>query len=85
MAAISFYATGKFQKSVAGKTDPNITQYFVSTAVTQVTEALNHPTIVKKHIHFPHLRDERDIVKARFVLPFLSFKTRPFTKRSFFT
>ena len=65
MAALAFYATGKFQKSVIGKNDPSITQYFVSTAVMQVSEAMNHPAIVKKYIHFPHLRQERDIIKAR--------------------
>lgn len=64
MAALSFYASGKYQKSVGGKTDPSITQYFVSTAVMQVTEAMNHPSIVKKYIHFPHLRNERDIIKT---------------------
>ncbi|XP_030026550.2 putative nuclease HARBI1 [Manduca sexta] len=70
MAALSFYATGKYQKSIGGKTDPNITQYFVSTAVMQVTEAMNHPTIVKKYIHFPHLRNERDNIKARFYMKY---------------
>lgn len=63
MATLAFYATGKYQKWIGGKTDPSITQYFVSTAVLQVTEAMNHPTIVKKYIHFPHLRNEREIVK----------------------
>lgn len=67
MAALSFYATGKYQKSISGRSDPNITQYFVSTAVVQVTEAMNHPTIVKKYIHFPHLRNEREVVKNGFV------------------
>ncbi|XP_068622553.1 putative nuclease HARBI1 [Battus philenor] len=70
MAALSFYATGKYQKSVGGKTDPSITQYFVSTAVMQVTEAMNHPAIVKKYIHFPHLRNERDIIKASFYMKY---------------
>lgn len=65
MAALAFYATGKYQKSIGGKSDPSITQYFVGTAVLQVTEAMNHPSIVKKYIHFPHLRQERDIIKAR--------------------
>lgn len=63
MAALSFYATGKYQKSIGGRSDPGITQYFVSTAVIQVTEAINHPSIVKKYIHFPHLRNERELVK----------------------
>lgn len=52
---------------MGGKVDPNITQYFVSVAVMQVAEAMNHPTIVKKYIHFPHLKEERDIVKAKWV------------------
>lgn len=70
LAALSFYATGKYQKSIGGRSDPHITQYFVSTAVMQVTEAMNHPSIVKKYIHFPHLRGERDIIKARFYMKY---------------
>lgn len=70
MATLAFYATGKYQKWIGGKTDPSITQYFVSTAVLQVTEAMNHPTIVKKYIHFPHLRNEREIVKNGFYMKY---------------
>ncbi|XP_038221324.1 putative nuclease HARBI1 [Zerene cesonia] len=70
LATLSFYATGKYQKSIAGKTDPSVTQYFVASAVTQVTEAMNHPTIVKKYIHFPHLRNERDVIKSRFYMKY---------------
>ncbi|KPJ04473.1 Putative nuclease HARBI1 [Papilio xuthus] len=70
MAALTFFASGKYQKSLAGKTDPSITQYFVSTAVMQVTEAMNHPSIVKKYIHFPHLRNERDIIKTSFYMKY---------------
>ncbi|XP_061719638.1 putative nuclease HARBI1 [Cydia pomonella] len=70
MAALAFFATGKYQKSIHGKTDPNITQYFVLSAVTQVTEALNNPALVKKYIHFPHLRVERDNLKARFYMKY---------------
>ncbi|XP_045775517.1 putative nuclease HARBI1 [Maniola jurtina] len=70
LAALSFYATGKYQKSIGGKTDPSITQYFVSTAVSQVTEAMNDPTIVKKYIHFPHLRSEREVIKNGFYMKY---------------
>lgn len=59
-----------------GKSEPSATQYFVSMAVLQVTEALNHPSIVKKHIHFPHLKNERDIVKARYVQFVFIFRFR---------
>ncbi|XP_053611306.1 putative nuclease HARBI1 [Plodia interpunctella] len=68
LATLSFYASGKFQKTIGGKSDPAITQYFVGTAIQQVTEAMNHPTIVKKYMHFPHLRNERDVVKTRFYI-----------------
>ncbi|CAK1542386.1 unnamed protein product [Leptosia nina] len=70
LATLSFYATGKYQKSLAGKTDPNVTQYFFMTAVSQVTEAINHPSIVKRYIHFPHLRNERDLIKSRFYMKY---------------
>ncbi|VVC91250.1 putative nuclease HARBI1 [Leptidea sinapis] len=70
LATLSFYATGKYQKSIGGKTDPSTTQYFVSTAVAQVTEAMNHTSIVKKYIHFPHLRAERDLIKSRFLFKY---------------
>uniref|UniRef100_A0A2A4JV88 DDE Tnp4 domain-containing protein n=1 Tax=Heliothis virescens TaxID=7102 RepID=A0A2A4JV88_HELVI len=70
LAALAFYASGKYQKTIGGRGDPSATQYFVSTAVLQVTEAMNHPTIVKKYIHFPHLRQERDIIKAKFYMKY---------------
>ncbi|RVE42584.1 hypothetical protein evm_012753 [Chilo suppressalis] len=70
LAALSFYASGKFQKSIGGRSDPSLTQYFVGSAVQQVTEAINHPSIVKKYIHFPHLRNERDMVKTRFYMKY---------------
>lgn len=70
LAALSFYASGKFQKSIGGRSDPSLTQYFVGSAVQQVTEAINHPSIVKKYIHFPHLRNERDIIKTRFYMKY---------------
>ncbi|KAI5631290.1 DDE superfamily endonuclease domain-containing protein [Phthorimaea operculella] len=65
LAALAYFATGKYQKTIGGKSDPAISSYFVSASVMQVTQALNHPTIVKKYIHFPHLREERDVIKAR--------------------
>ncbi|KAL4709478.1 hypothetical protein ACJJTC_012815 [Scirpophaga incertulas] len=70
LAALSFYASGKFQKTMGGKSDPTVTQYFVGSAVQQVTEAINHPSIVKKYIHFPHLRNERDMIKTRFYMKY---------------
>lgn len=70
LAALAFYASGKYQKTIGGRGDPSITQYFVGTAVLQVTEAMNHPSIVKKYIHFPHLRQERDIIKAKFYMKY---------------
>lgn len=71
LAALSFYATGKYQKSIGGRSDPSITQYFVATAVMQVTEAMNDPSIIKKYIHFPHLRNEREVIKNGYFLLFL--------------
>ncbi|XP_041980757.1 putative nuclease HARBI1 [Aricia agestis] len=70
MAALSFYATGKYLKPLGKKADPSITQYFVSTSVAKVTEALNDVSIVKKYIHFPHLKNERDIIKTRFYMKY---------------
>ncbi|OWR53452.1 putative nuclease HARBI1 like protein [Danaus plexippus plexippus] len=70
LAALSFYATGKYQKSIGGRSDPSITQYFVATAVMQVTEAMNDPSIIKKYIHFPHLRNEREVIKNGFYMKY---------------
>lgn len=68
LATLSFYATGKYQRTA--KMDSSINQYFATTAVKQVTEALNDPAIVKKYIHFPHLRNERDVIKTRFYMKY---------------
>ncbi|KAJ2938479.1 hypothetical protein O0L34_g12924 [Tuta absoluta] len=70
LAALTYFATGKCQKSIGGKSDPAISSYFVSASVMQVTQAMNHPTIVKKYIHFPHLREERDVIKARYYMKY---------------
>ncbi|XP_041983180.1 putative nuclease HARBI1 [Aricia agestis] len=43
-----------------------LSQSSVSKAITDVTMALNHPSILRKHIHFPQTRQERQRIVNRF-------------------
>ncbi|CAH0716343.1 unnamed protein product, partial [Brenthis ino] len=64
LCALSFYATGSYQRLVGmGK---HLGQTSVSKCVTQVTEALNDPSITNTFIKFPTSRTERDAIKQKF-------------------
>ncbi|CAH0717790.1 unnamed protein product, partial [Brenthis ino] len=57
------YATGSYQRLVGmGK---HLGQTSVSKCVTQVTEALNDPSITDTFIKFPTSRTERDAIKQK--------------------
>ncbi|CAH0718114.1 unnamed protein product, partial [Brenthis ino] len=63
LCVLSFYATGSYQRLVGmGK---HLGQTSVSKCVTQVTEALNDPSITDTFIKFPTSRTERDAIKQK--------------------
>ena len=73
--ALSFFATGSYQRLVGGSYGTLMSQQSVSRAIREVTEALNQEEILKKWIKFPQNRAERDSIKRRYV-KLTSLKTK---------
>lgn len=63
--ALSFYATGSYQKLVGGTYGTLMSQQSVSRTIRDVTAALNHPIVQSKWIKFPQTRHERNAIKRR--------------------
>ncbi|XP_060810102.1 putative nuclease HARBI1 [Amyelois transitella] len=66
LVALSFYATGSYQRLVGCSLGTPMSQQSVSRALRDVTAALNHPTILHKYIKFPQTVPERNVIKRRF-------------------
>ncbi|XP_022816531.1 uncharacterized protein LOC111349602 [Spodoptera litura] len=66
LCALLFYANGDYQR-VVGIANC-FSQEAISRFVHQVTEALNHPEVLKKLIKFPTTREAREQVKQRCVI-----------------
>lgn len=66
LAALSFYATGSYQKPVGMTFLQEISQPSISKAVRDVTLALNDINILRKYIHFPRTQQERKLIVDRF-------------------
>ncbi|CAG9094750.1 unnamed protein product [Plutella xylostella] len=66
LVALSFYATGSYQRLVGNSHGTLMSQQSVSRAISEVTCALNNPTVVGKWIKFPQNEVEREILKRRF-------------------
>ncbi|XP_041968773.1 putative nuclease HARBI1 [Aricia agestis] len=64
LCALLFYAHGSYQR-ITGKAH-HFSQEAMSVFIHQVTQALNHPIILKKFIKFPTRREERDTIKQSF-------------------
>ncbi|CAH0730319.1 unnamed protein product, partial [Brenthis ino] len=62
LTALSFYATGSYQKPVGMSYLHGLSQASVSNAVKEVTRALNTHSILTKYIHFPQSRQERQAI-----------------------
>ncbi|KAL0829082.1 hypothetical protein ABMA28_003940 [Loxostege sticticalis] len=68
LCALSFFATGSYQRSVGmGK---YLGQTTVSKYVAEVTNALTCPGVLNRHIHFPITLQERNEVKLKFYTKF---------------
>lgn len=65
LAALAFFASGSYQRNVGAYALLGLAQPTVSKCVREVTDALNHPSILGKYIKFPMNQRERDIVSRR--------------------
>ncbi|CAH2101088.1 unnamed protein product [Euphydryas editha] len=64
LSALLFYANGDYQR-VVGIAN-NFSQEAISRYIGQVTEAFNHPNIVRKFIKFPNTREARQQLTENF-------------------
>lgn len=79
LCALSFYGHGSYQRPHARMADLNLSQPSVSNAISEVTDALNHPRVFAYFVRFPMTRQERDLVIYRCGLNvFLSSFFNPF-------
>ncbi|XP_063838174.1 putative nuclease HARBI1 [Ostrinia nubilalis] len=67
MAALDFYAGGSYQRRVGKDFNLGLCQTAVHKCVAEVTEALNKPEILQRHIAFPGNREERMAVMKGFM------------------
>lgn len=71
--ALSFYATGSYQRLVGGTQGTLMSQQSVSRAIREVTNALNSNEILNKWLKFPQTRRQRDLIKQRYTFISTSF------------
>lgn len=65
LSALSFYASGSYQRSVGASAHHKMHQVSVSNCVRAVTTALNNNHFRYKYIHFPQTLEERNMIKNR--------------------
>ncbi|XP_022827716.1 putative nuclease HARBI1 [Spodoptera litura] len=66
LVALSFFATGSYQKLVGSTFGTLMSQQSVSKAINDTVIALNQENILKKWVKFPQTRSQRDLIKRRF-------------------
>ncbi|XP_041971331.1 putative nuclease HARBI1 [Aricia agestis] len=70
LSTLSFYASGSYQRTIGASAHHKMHQVSVSNCVRAVTQALNNEHFRRKYIHFPHSREERNIIKNGFYQKF---------------
>lgn len=63
--ALSFYACGNYQRKEGRSADIAVSQKSASRFIREITEALNHPEVLGRFIHFPVTQEERAVVIRR--------------------
>ncbi|XP_064292640.1 putative nuclease HARBI1 isoform X2 [Plodia interpunctella] len=66
LVALSFFATGSYQRLVGSSLGTPMSQQSVSRALRDVFAALNSPSVLHKHIKFPQTEQERNVIKRKF-------------------
>ncbi|KAH9644707.1 hypothetical protein HF086_016415 [Spodoptera exigua] len=66
LIALSFYATGSYQRPVGDISAHSVAQPTVSVVIKQITKLLNSPHIQAKYIKFPRSQEERNEIKLKF-------------------
>ncbi|XP_037962511.2 putative nuclease HARBI1 [Plutella xylostella] len=66
LTALSFYATGSYQRPTGDIAAHSMAQQTVSKCIAQVTTAMNSLAMRQKHIVFPHDLQDRNLIRAEF-------------------
>ncbi|XP_022828419.1 putative nuclease HARBI1 [Spodoptera litura] len=66
LIALSFYATGSYQRPTGNNEGHFVAQQTVSSAISQVTTCLNSLEMRNKYIKFPMSSQERNMIKTKF-------------------
>lgn len=67
LTALNFCACGSYQGSMGQNMYRPMAQQTVSPCLQEVTTAINAPHILRKYIKFPKNRNERSLIKQRYV------------------
>lgn len=65
LTALRFYASGSYQQDIGENKASSMSQSAVSQCITEVTEALNQPVVISKHVYFPRTIEELNIVRQK--------------------
>ncbi|XP_060804390.1 putative nuclease HARBI1 [Amyelois transitella] len=66
LIALSFYATGSYQRPIGNNEGHFVAQQTVSSVIAQVTACLNSSQIRRKYIQFPTTEQNRNRIKTEF-------------------
>ncbi|KAJ8714150.1 hypothetical protein PYW08_007770 [Mythimna loreyi] len=66
LIALSFYATGSYQRPIGDISAHSVAQPTVSVVMKQITKLLNLPHMQAKYIKFPQTPEERNEIKLKF-------------------
>ncbi|XP_013190748.2 putative nuclease HARBI1 [Amyelois transitella] len=66
LTALSFFATGSYQRPTGKIQGHFVAQQTVSTVINEISKCLNNTYFREKYIHFPNNSDEQNKIKTRF-------------------
>ncbi|KAL0860060.1 hypothetical protein ABMA27_010375 [Loxostege sticticalis] len=67
LSSLMIYAHGSYQRLSGTNYDLGLSQTTVSDCLSEVTEAMNSPDILRKYIKFPTTREQREVVSRKFM------------------
>jgi hypothetical protein len=66
LTALRFYASGSYQQDIGENRASSMSQSAVSQCLSEVTEALNQPTVFNAHVYFPRSIEELNVVRQKY-------------------
>ncbi|KAL0870255.1 hypothetical protein ABMA27_005287 [Loxostege sticticalis] len=67
LSSLMIYAHGSYQRLSGTNYDLGLSQTTVSDCLSEVTEAMNSPDILRKYIKFPTTQEQREVVSRKFM------------------